>query len=71
MWQKRGLDGVTKSGMLNEASLQSKEFHVTKCRRINSNLNSNSNLKINLNLNPSNMSEKLVEFSKETRSNRI
>ena len=59
MWQKIRLDEVTKSRVLNEASLQSKQFHVIKCPRIN------------LNNNPSNISGKLMEFSKETRPNRI
>ena len=57
--KKSGLDEVPKSKALNEASLQSKEFHVIKC------------LRINLNYNPSNISGKLIKYSKETRSNRI
>ena len=28
MWQKSGLDQVSKSRVLNEASLESEEFHV-------------------------------------------
>ena len=36
--------------MLNEASLESKKFHVIKC------------LRINLNYNPSNISGKFMEF---------
>ena len=35
MWQKKEVDEVTKSGVLNEASLESKKFHVIKCPRIN------------------------------------
>ena len=32
-----GLDEITKSRVLNEPSLQSKQFHVIKCPRINLN----------------------------------
>ena len=47
--KKSGLDEVSKSRELNEASIQSKEFHVIKCPRID------------LNYNPSNISGKLME----------
>ena len=57
--KKGGLDEVTKSRVLNEASLQSKKSRVIKCPRIN------------LNYNLSNISGKLMEFSKQIRSNRI
>ena len=52
MWQKSGMDEVTKSKVLNESSLQSKEFHDVKYP---------SN-------NPSYISGKLLEFSKAARS---
>ena len=51
-WRKRGLDETTKSRVLSEASLESKDFHVIK------------GLRINLIYNPSNISGKLMEFSK-------
>ena len=57
--KKSGLEEVTKSRVLNQALLQSKEFHFSKCSRIK------------LNHNPSNISSKLMEFSKEPRSSRI
>ena len=58
-WQKSRLDEVAKLSVLNEASLQYKEFHIIKFQRIN------------LNYNSSNISGKLMEFSKESKSNRI
>ena len=53
---KKWIDKVTVSRMLNEASLESKQFHAIKCPAIN------------LNNNPSNISGKLMEFSHQTRS---
>ena len=58
-WQKSRLDKVTKLRVLNEASLQSNEFHIIKYPRIN------------LNYNSSNISGTLMGFSEESRSNRI
>ena len=58
-WQKSRLDEVAKLSVLNEASLHYKEFHIIKFQRIN------------LNYNSSNISGKLMEFSKESKSNRI
>ena len=53
---KKLIGEVTKSRVFNEASLESKKFHVIKCQRIN------------LNYNPSNISRKLMEFSSQIRS---
>ena len=53
---KKWIGEVTKSRVFNEASLESKKFHVIKCQRIN------------LNYNPSNISRKLMEFSSQIRS---
>ena len=55
---KKWTSEVTKSRVLNEALLESKEFHVIKCPRIN------------LNYNPSNIAGKLMEFYNKTRSYR-
>ena len=56
MWQKKQTDEVTKLGVLNETSLESKKFHVIKYP------------KISLNYNLSNISGKLMEFSKQVSS---
>lgn len=55
---KKWTSEVTKSRVLNEALLESKEFHVIKCPRIN------------LNYNPSNIAGKLMEFYNKTGSYR-
>ena len=58
VWQKSvtKVTKVTKSRVLNEASLEPKKFHAVKCPRIN------------LNYNSSNISGKLMEFSNQIRS---
>ena len=55
MWQKEYIK-FTKLGMLYKVPLKSKKFSTIKCPRIN------------LNYNPSNISEKLMEFFNQISS---
>ena len=54
--EKKWIDEVTKSWVLNEVSLQPKKLHAIKYPRIYSNYN------------PSNISEKLMESSNQIKS---